>query len=180
MRFPNIEETIRNLPLKSAIIFREYNLAEQKRQELAVEIQKICKKFNHKLIIGKNFNLAKKIKADGYHFSDQDYVNIKSHDDSLKNYKRTWGDFVVSLACHSLNCAKKAAKTDIDLIFLSPIFPTKSHINAKTKGIFSLVRAKKLSSKPVFALGGINKQNLKQVHKLNIAGFAGIEIFQEN
>ena len=179
MRFPNIEETIRKLPTESAIIFREYNLSEQKRQELAVKIQKICKKFNHKLIIGKDFNLAKKIRADGYHFSDQDFANIKSHDSSLINYKKTRRNFITSLACHDLNCTKKAEKTNVDLIFLSPIFPTKSHPNAKTKGLFDLVRASNLTSNPVFALGGINEQNLKQVEKLNIAGFAGIEIFQE-
>ncbi len=179
-RFPNYEKTIQNLPKNSLIIFREYILDPIKRQELALKIQKIAKKHRHKLIIGKNFDLAKKIDADGYHFSDFDYKNAKNHALKLQNHQKINKNFIISLACHSLNSVKQAQKSNIDLLFFSPIFPTNSHPGAKTQGIFNLKKAKTASKIPIFALGGLNSSNLKQIRKIGVDGVAGIEIFQKN
>ena len=125
-RFPDYERTIANLPKKSLIIYREYKLNPQKRQELALKIKNIARKFNHRLIIAKDFKLAKRIKADGYHFSDHDYKNSKKHAQNLINYKRFNEDFIITLACHELTSIKKSQNSNIDLLFFSPIFSTNS------------------------------------------------------
>ncbi len=144
-----------------------------------MKIQKLAKKYRHKLIIGKDFDLAKKIKADGYHFSDFDLKNTKNHAFQLKNHQKN-RNFTISLACHNLNSIKKAQNSNIDLLFFSPIFPTNSHKKAKIQGIFNLKRAKTASKIPIFALGGVKNANLHKIHRIKVDGVAGIEIFQEN
>ncbi len=163
-RCDNLGEIIKNLPKNSAVIFREYDLSEEKRQELALEIFEICKKFGHKFLVGKSLGLAKLVNADGVHFSDLDSCKIS-------------GDkkFIVSMACHSLKSVARAQNSAVDIIFLSPIFATKSHENAKILGLNILLKACKISSKPVFALGGVNENNIAKIVKCGAFGFGAIE-----
>lgn len=155
------------MPKNSAVIFREYNLKKPKRQELAIKIQKICQKYRHKFIIGKDLSLAKKLRADGVHFSDYDKVN----------YNKIAKNMISTLSCHNLNSVKKAKI--VDLLFFSPIFFTSSHPEASPKGVLRLKKAQILSKKPIFALGGINEQNINKILDY-CDGIGGIEIFEEN
>ena len=135
-KLPDFHQTISSLPKNSAVIFREYNLKKPKRQELAAKIQKICQKYQHKFIIGKDLQLAKRLRADGAHFSDHDNINL---DKKLSN-------MIITLSCHHLNSIKKTRNADV--LFFSPIFMTNSHPGASPKGLLQLKKAQKLSQKP--------------------------------
>ncbi len=161
---------IENLPKNSIVIFREYNLDQPKKQVLALKIKKICKKLGHKLIIGKDFNLAKKIKADGVHFSD-------NSTNSWLQINKKMPNFVKTLACHSLKSVIKAKKSKVSALFFSPVFYTKSHKNAKIMGLRNLAKSVGKSKKPVFALGGINQKNISSIQKVKSNGVAGIDLF---
>lgn len=132
-------------------------------------MQKICKKNKHKLIIGKDLKLAKKIKADGIHFSDLEKTSWREI-----NKK---SNFAKSFACHSKKSIIKAQKSKADILFLSPIFATNSHKNAKTLGSRKFRDYSKNNNKIIFALGGINETNIKEIIKLKINGFGGIDVF---
>ena len=76
-------------------------------------------------------------------------------------------------------------------IFISPIFATTSHQGDLPIGMLQLkkiilknnvfTKNKKISSnkfKEIYPLGGINKKNIKPLLRLNISGFAGIDLFK--
>jgi thiamine-phosphate pyrophosphorylase len=172
-RVPNLEKAIYNLPKNSIIIFREYSLKKDKRQELALKFLKIAKKLNHKFFVGKDSKMALEIKADGVHYSDLDQNSWQL---IKKKYPHK---FSISLACHDFKSIQKAQNSNAEILFLSPIFKTKSHENAKNLGLLKLVKSCKYSSKKVFALGGVNSQNIGKVLKNYADGFAGIEIFAD-
>ena len=180
-RCDNLITIIKKLPKNSAVIFREYDLEEEKREKLAREILLICKQKSHKIIIGKNLDLATEIKADGVHFSDNDILSSKIFLQLRNNKKinsKNGTKFIFSFACHNFLSVVKCQKMPVDLIFISPIFATKSHEDLPTFGLQRLSRVLRFSKKPVFALGGINKKNIHIVKKLGASGFGGIETFK--
>lgn len=163
---------IKTLPKNTLIIFREYDLTEEKRQELAQKIILEAKKYKLKVLIGKSLRLALDLHADGVHFSDNDKIPL-----SLINKKNFRKNFIFSYAAHNLHSILKAKNLKNDLTFISPIFKTNSHEGAKTFGLLNLRKIILKVKKPLHGLGGINLNNIKSIRSSGIAGFAGIEIF---
>ncbi len=169
-RVDDIFLVVKNLPKNSAVIIREYDLNSARRLDFASKVSAIAKQKSLKVFVGKDVNLAKKIKADGVHFSDREGFS------KLINLDKS---FLVSYACHSEISVRKAQKTGCDLIFYSPIFPTKSHPDQKTIGSLGLRNLVAKTATPIYALGGIDENNLKILTNSNIAGIGGISIFQK-
>ena len=166
------------MPKNSAIIIREYDLEEKNREIFAKKIVALARPLGLKILVGKDLSLAKKIKADGVHFSDFDKLPLQFF--QQKNFPEK---FIFSFSCHNLKSALKAQKSGFDIIFISPIFPTTSHLNTKNMGLKNLSKISlKTKSTPYcessfYALGGINSQNLSSIRKLNLAGFGAISLF---
>ncbi len=197
-KIDDIERILKKLPANSAIIFREYNLPKKNREDLAIKLIKKAHKLKIKVLIGKNFVLSKKIGADGYHYSDkqkfgsdewQDHIKFRTFSQHNLRVKKN-NSFISSVSCHNLLsfCKLKNSKNFIK-IFVSPIFTTTSHQKDLPIGILQLkkiilknnIRNKKTSSnkfKEIYPLGGINKKNIASLSKLNISGFAGIDLFK--
>jgi len=180
-KIANIAKIIAKLPKNSSIIIREYHLDEKSRKEFAQNVIKLAKKNNIKVIIGKNIELAKKLGANGVHFSDLDKLPIQLLKKSA--FKK---DFILSIACHSEKSLLKYRALGIDKLFLSPIFTTSSHNSAK---IFGFLNLAKITSKHkkygyvtnrLYALGGVRSDNLKKLRKINITGFGAIDYFLED
>jgi thiamine monophosphate synthase len=192
-RLPNLLEIIKNLPKNSTIIFREYDLSEKQREEFLQEIRQVVNtklpSRRPKILVGKNWRLAKKIRADGVHFSDRDLSNAPR---KLTNFlrRRFCQNFLISYATHSAKSALQASFSNLDLIVISPVFKTDSHFGTRALGLKSLAKISSkisatkikndLPSKKFYALGGVNEKNLRSVRKLNIGGFGAINFFGEN
>jgi thiamine monophosphate synthase len=175
----SFEKIIKNLPRNSAIIIREYDLDKKSREDFARVIIGLARPRGIKIIIGKDFSLAKKLKSDGLHFSDLDQIPIQFLQ------KKLWPkNFIFSLAAHSLKSVFKLQKLRPDKLFISPIFSTTSHAKAENLGLKTLAKiAFKTKNqnycKPnIYALGGVNLQNLISLQKLPIQGFGAIDLFK--
>lgn len=177
----NIENIIKNLPKDCAIIVRQYEMSKAQRENFAQKIIATARPLGLKILIAKDFALAKKLKADGVHFSDQDSLKI-----NFKIAKKYCRNFIFSFSCHSLKSVLKAFKLKPDVIFISPIFATSSHLDAKILGIKNLAKitlktkSKNYCNSAIYALGGINENNLIAIRKLKIAGFGAIDLFLKN
>lgn len=174
----DFEKVIKSLPKNSTIIIREYDLDEASREEFAKKIIALARPKKLKILVGKSFALAKKIKADGVHFSDFDKLPL-----NFLKKKSFPKKFIFSLACHSAKSVLNSAKSKPDMIFLSPIFSTTSHADVKALGLKNLAKTAFKNRNhnyllpPIFALGGINLNNIKSVRKLGISGFGAIDLF---
>lgn len=177
-KISNLELTIKHLPKNSAIIIREYDLDEKTREIFAKNIINLARPLGFKTLVGKNFELAKKIKADGVHFSDFDKLPLKIFKEKTRDKK-----FIFSFSCHNFKSILKAKKENFDMIFLSPIFRTDSHPDTKTIGLRQLAKISLKTKNStychsnLYALGGINCQNISAIRKLNLAGFGAINLF---
>jgi thiamine-phosphate pyrophosphorylase len=179
-KISNLEETIKTLPKNSIIIIREYDLEKNEREIFAKKIASFARIHSLKILVGKDLALAKKIRADGVHFSDFDRLPLQFL--QKKNFAK---NFIFSFSAHNFKSILRAKKFKPDLIFISPIFPTTSHVDTKFLGIKNLAKIS-LKTKnsfyfppKLYALGGINSKNLQQIRKLGIAGFGAIDLFSK-
>jgi thiamine-phosphate pyrophosphorylase len=174
-RCDDLSLVIKKLPKNSAVIFREYDLESKEREILAQKLFAICQAKNHKFLIGKNLELARKLRADGVHFSDKDLLPLEVFN------RQNWPEkFIFSFACHNFLSVIKSQQLGADMIFVSPIIASKSHPDVVPLGLRELSRIVRVSKIPVFALGGVGAKNIHLLKKLGVAGFGGIGIFCED
>lgn len=174
-KIKNLQQTIKNLGKNSAIIIREYDLESKARSNFAKKILQISSR-NH-IIIGKDLNLARELKADGVHFSDLNKLPISALIAKKSNPK-----LILSFSCHCYKTLLWSLKLNIfDIIFISPVFQTTSHENKKNIGIINLGKMTTKNSlgkkNNIYALGGINNKNFKPLKKIGIKGFGAIDFF---
>ncbi len=135
-----------------------------------MNFKKFCKKTKRKFIISNQIDLAFKLRLDGV------YLPSFNKNRYLKKYQK-FKDFIIVGSAHSLKEIRIKEKQNVEQIFLSPLFKTNKSL--KKLGIIRFNNLSKLTDKPLIALGGINKINIKQLKLININGFAGISYFNK-
>lgn len=65
----------------------------------------------------------------------------------------------------------------ISLLFLSPLFPTRSHPDWKPVPRMRAAALARLAKVPVIALGGIDESRFRRIGGLGFAGWAGIDVW---
>ncbi len=136
---------------------------------IAKKIKRICKKYKIKFLINDDPYLAQKISADGCHLGQKDTNIVKA--------RKILGRKIIGITCHnSIKLSKKAIKEGADYIALGAFYPTKTKNVKFTAKISDLKRIKKFSTIPIIAIGGINKDNYKNL-LLNKANFLAISSY---
>jgi thiamine-phosphate pyrophosphorylase len=173
VRLADPVQTINRMPRNSAIILRHRDDAE--RQRLAYILRPVCRRRYVLLFIANDIDLAIRCKADGIHCSEAYIWRNNTHLRSVAGQPaRRW---LISAAAHSLNSALRAQRTGVDMILISPVFPTASHPDARTLGTLQLTSITRRIVPPVYGLGGITGLRLKRLKNTGLAGLAGIEYF---
>ena len=173
----NIYHFIDNLNIRNIIdynknvclIYRNYKSKINKKK--LIKFKKACKKLGVKFIISNNLKLAFKLRLDGAY--------IPSFNKEL-NHKKfgNFQNFILIGSAHSIKEIRDKEKQKIEQIFLAPLFKTKK--SNKTLDVLKFNNLTKFTKKPIIALGGINKNNIKKLKLINIDGFAGIRYFRNN
>ncbi len=153
------------------IQMREKNLSRQDLIKLGKKLAKLSKKGNIAFIANDDPFIALEIDADGVHLGQED---LKRY--SIDKTREILGrDKLIGLSTHSLEEVAYANKLDINYIAFGPLFTTKTKTySISTKDV---TKAVALSKFPVVGIGGINKDNIKEVLNLgakNIALIRGI------
>jgi thiamine-phosphate pyrophosphorylase len=170
-RFENIFTTLNSIPEQTLVIIRDYDLGYSERLEYCKKIVEICKARGIKILIGKDPDLAQQVNADGIHIPEKLLPN-------LKQWKRKKSNWLFTTSCHSKSSLKNIDLDIVDAILLSPVFPTKSHPDAEVLGPDRFKNIAASSKISIYALGGINKNNVKNFQGTKVVGFAGIEMFK--
>ena len=138
----------------------------QNKLIIGKKIQKICNKYKVKFLINDNPLLAKKLNADGCHLGQKD-MNVITARKILKNK-------IIGVTCHnSINLAKRAIEAGADYIAFGAFYSSKTKIVKYKANLKILKSAKKITSLPIVAIGGIKLNNYKKL-LLNKANFLAI------
>ncbi|NHB15979.1 thiamine phosphate synthase [Helicobacter pylori] len=136
-------------------------------KRLALECQKLCKKYGTPFIINDEVRLALELKADGVHVGQED---MAIEEVITLCQKRLF----IGLSVNTLEQALKARHLDhIAYLGVGPIFPTLSKKDAKQVVGVELLKKIKDSGikKPLIAIGGIMTDNASKIQK-----FSGIAV----
>ncbi len=156
---------------KPTIMLRAKNLKGKYFYEYAKILRNITIEYDLPLIINERFDIALSVKANGVHLPSN-ALDITVVRDFCKN-------MAIGYSAHSKEEAISAQNKKADYITLSPIHPTKSHPDTKPLGIEYLKDVLKTLKIPVFALGGISKDNIQEILSTGVYGVASIRMFLE-
>ena len=149
------------------IIYRNYNAPI--REKNLVEIAKACKKKRYKLFVSNNIKLALKFKADGI------YVPSFNKSSRFTNLEKK--NFIILGSAHNQKEIAEKIAQNCKAIFLSPLFHVKK--SNKFLGIHKFNLLTTIRKTKIFALGGINENNLRKLKLLKVKGFGGIGLFKK-
>jgi thiamine-phosphate pyrophosphorylase len=150
-----------------AVQLREKDLSSRELYELAYDLRKLTAKYGAKLFINDRVDIALAVEADGVH------LGLNSL--PIHRVRRLIGpDRLIGLSCHNQINAIMAQENGADFITFGPVYYTPSKANyGKPVGVDRLEIVSHLLEIPVFALGGIKKNNINEVIA---AGSAGISL----
>ena len=134
--------------------------------KIGKKIKKICKKYKVKFLINDDPILAKKLNADGCHLGQKD-TNISNAKKILKNK-------IIGITCHnSISLAKKAIDGGADYLAFGAFYSSNTKKVRYKTSLKILKLAKKITTIPIVAIGGIKFTNYKKL-LLNKANFLAI------
>lgn len=167
-KITDMDKTIKALPDNTLVIIRDY--LHPKREHFAHRIRELCAIKKHPVLIAKTAALANKLAVDGIHLPEHDMA-------AAAYWRKKKPNWIITVAIHSRTALKKAQSFPVNAVLASPVFPTTSHKTTHPIGIKELAEWLKITTLPLYALGGINYHNIAPLLALPIAGVAAIDGF---
>ena len=167
--YPNFYSDLdKVLSLKKTEFFqlRLKKTSEKKIELIGKKIKKICKKYKVKFLINDDPYLAKKLNADGCHLGQKDTDIITA--------RKILGKKIIGVTCHnSISLAKKALDQKANYLAFGAFYSSNTKKVKYKANVSVLKKIKKITNKPIVAIGGINNKNYKNL-LLNNANFLAI------
>lgn len=157
-RIGDLEGAIGRLPMGSGIVFRYYTFDRGVRRKLFRRVHALARRRHHVLLLADHPAVARAWKADGTH--------------NRLEYRQTG---LRSASVHNLIELRAAIRAGADLVFVSPVFSTRSHPGSRSLGRKGLALLASKAPMPVIALGGMDAKKAKSLIKVKIHGWAAID-----
>lgn len=149
------------------IQIREKDLDEKAFLSEAEELLALCRSYNVPFIVNDNVELAVKIGADGVHVGQSD-MNARDVRALIGN------DKILGVSTQTVEQALFAQECGADYLGVGAVFPTGSKDDAEVLDRKTLMDICKAVSIPVVAIGGITKDNVRELKGTGIAGISVI------
>jgi thiamine-phosphate pyrophosphorylase len=142
-------DALARLPRGAGVVFRHYSLEVRERRVLFDAVRRVARERGLVLLSAETRFPG----ADGVHNGR--------------------GRGIRTASAHGLREIRRAERSGADLIFLSPVFPTDSHPDARPLGPHRLASLARRTPVPVVALGGMNETRFRALR--GAYGWAGID-----
>jgi thiamine-phosphate pyrophosphorylase len=159
-RINDLGAVIRCLPRGAGIIFRHYELPHEERRALFKGVKSLAAG-RHMLLLADKPGVARQWGADGAH---------------SRSPHQSQG--IRTVAVHNRREAALAQRIGADLIFVSPVFVTRSHGAARAIGPVGVGRIAGPMRGRTIALGGMTVKRARSLAALNLYGWAAIDAFR--
>jgi thiamine-phosphate pyrophosphorylase len=142
-------DALARLPEGGGVVFRHYSLPQADRHALFEDVRRVTRERGHVLL------------STGSPFAGADGVHNGR------------GPGLRTASAHGLREIHRAERSGADLIFLSPVFATRSHPQARPLGTLRFASLARRSRVPLVALGGMNETRFRTLR--GAYGWAGID-----
>lgn len=149
----------------TCVQLREKDLPEAAFIEEAKEIREICHRYGVPLFINDNVHVALACQADGIH--------VGQDDRSVSSLREMVGQsMMIGVSVHSVKEAREAEKAGADCLGAGAVFSTSTKQDTRVLSKEVLHEICEAVSIPVVAIGGIGRENLRELSGTGIAGVA--------
>jgi len=146
---------------------REKNISTKDLYEKALKVKEICKNYGALFIINDRLDIAQAVGADGVHLGQSD-MPIEEARKILKD------NFLIGATARNIEEAKKVELSGADYIGSGAIFGTSTKDNAKKLEMEELKKIVASVKIPVFAIGGININNVGSLKNIGLQGICAV------
>jgi len=146
---------------------REKNISTKDFYEKALKVKEICKNYGALFIINDRLDIAQAVGADGVHLGQSD-MPIEEARKILKD------KFLIGATARNIEEAKKVELSGADYIGSGAIFGTSTKDNAKKLEMEELKKIVASVKIPVFAIGGININNVGSLKNIGLQGICAV------
>ncbi|MBA4162820.1 MAG: thiamine phosphate synthase [Novosphingobium sp.] len=155
-----LEAALASLPDHSGFVFRHYHLKEKARRARYDELLSLCRDLGHLMVLSGDADTALGWGADGV-YGPAEKLDVQPG--------------LLRLATvHDAHEVASANHAQVDGMFLSPVYPTRSHADGTCLGISNFHSIAAQAESPVIALGGMNAERARE---LGWPRWAGIDAF---
>ena len=155
-----LSPAIERLPSGAGILFRHYSLDDDTRHALFDTVRAKARASGHLLLLAGRPELASAWGADGWH-------------------GRGAGPGFHSASVHNGEEMRQAEANGASLLFLGPVFPTRSHPEAPGLGPTGFQHLASQARQPVIALGGVRQSHAKLLASLGAFGWGAVDFWTE-
>ncbi len=143
---------------------REPLLAVERREAFAREATRRARARGARVLVNGDSALARHVGADGVHLPAAQLMRLEARPDLP----------LVAASCHGAAELARAAELELDFAVLGPVKETLSHPGAAALGWPRTAQLLENVSLPVYALGGLGRQDLAQARQAGAHGIAAI------
>jgi thiamine-phosphate pyrophosphorylase len=147
---------LERVPVGGGVVLRHYSLTAEARRALFRAVRRVARRRGLTLLLAGDASTARCWGADGWH-------------------GRGRGAGFHSAPVHDPGELRAAERSGASLLFVSPVYPTRSHPGAPHLGEAGLAALARHASVPVIALGGVTAPDAARLRLLGAYGWAGID-----
>ena len=155
-----VEKIAANKP--KGIILREKDLSEEEYKKLAENVLQICEEHHVPCILHYFVDAAMELGAENIHLPL--YVLREMDEKKKETFKQ------IGASCHSVEAAQEAERLGCTYITAGHVFVTDCKKGLAPRGLEFLQDVCRSVSIPVYAIGGINGENIDAVRKTGASG----------
>jgi len=141
---------------------RENQLSPQGLRLFSEYVIELAAPYEAKVFINSDIDTAQQLGATGVHLSSQKLMQLQTKPEGL----------LCGASCHNLSELSRAADLGLDYVMLSPVQATLSHLDAQPLGWAAFNQFVSGYSLPVFALGGMQMEDLHTARQNGAHGIA--------
>lgn len=157
------------LPYGSGIVFRHYGLDRASRRALFERVARVTRRRKLILLLAGGAMGVRPNAIDGVHRPEW-----------MARRARLPRPALLSVSAHGAPGLIAARHARADIVFLSPVFATRSHPGARALGPLRFGLIAKTAQMPVMALGGMDESRFGRLKPLGAHGWAAIDALTGN
>lgn len=146
---------------------REPHMSIEEYTDYAHNVIALTRRFGARVLLNADPSLVGVCGADGVHLSGRRLMDLSVRPLSLS--------CLVAASCHNRSELVQASLINVDFSVLSPVFPTGSHPQVTPLGWVGFQQLRLHSDVPVYALGGMQPDNLNMARQMGAQGLAMIQ-----
>lgn len=140
---------------------REKELTSLQYFQRAYAVKQITDKYHIPLLIDDRLDIAQAVKAAGVHLGQKDLP--------VEVARQILGpDAIIGATAKTIEQAQSAVQQGADYLGVGAIFPTTTHVETVRTSVATLAAIKQAVDIPVYAIGGLNANNVQTVKAANV------------